>query len=197
MLHFYSSGKYKDEFGRDKYITREDQKNLKSLIIPSILISSGITPIGPSGSSIIRNSVKFAKKDSSTLTPDAREEKDRTTKKNKEKQLDKVEDEVNVLDKLIAREPNYKIREAMVEKKNDLEMTDEERKDQKEEIKKEREEKRQKMEELLADVRNSARKEAEEGLKLKVMEKDQTIASMQQKIEELKQISQTTCWPHD
>ena len=30
-------------------------------------------------------------------------------------------------------------------------------------------------------------REAEDGLKLKVMEKDQTIASMQQKIEELKQ----------
>lgn len=39
----------------------------------------------------------------------------------------------------------------------------------------------------LAEVRNSAKREAEEGLKLKVMEKDQTIVSMQQKIEELKQ----------
>ena len=39
----------------------------------------------------------------------------------------------------------------------------------------------------LTEVREHARKEAEEGLKLKVMEKDQTIASMQQKIEELKQ----------
>jgi hypothetical protein len=39
----------------------------------------------------------------------------------------------------------------------------------------------------LTEVRASAKREAEEGLKLKVMEKDQTIASMQQKIEELKQ----------
>ena len=39
----------------------------------------------------------------------------------------------------------------------------------------------------LSEVRASAKREAEEGLKLKVMEKDQTIASMQQKIEELKQ----------
>lgn len=39
----------------------------------------------------------------------------------------------------------------------------------------------------LTEVRNLAKREAEEGLKLKVMEKDQTIASMQQKIEELKQ----------
>ena len=39
----------------------------------------------------------------------------------------------------------------------------------------------------LATVRHQARQEAEEGLKLKVMEKDQTIASMHQKIEELKQ----------
>jgi hypothetical protein len=38
----------------------------------------------------------------------------------------------------------------------------------------------------LTEVRSQARREAEEGLKLKVMEKDQTIASMQQKIEELK-----------
>ncbi len=39
----------------------------------------------------------------------------------------------------------------------------------------------------LSEVRASAKREAEDGLKLKVMEKDQTIASMQQKIEELKQ----------
>jgi len=43
------------------------------------------------------------------------------------------------------------------------------------------------VQESLGEVRSSARKEAEESLKLKVMEKDQTIASMQQKIEELKQ----------
>jgi hypothetical protein len=39
----------------------------------------------------------------------------------------------------------------------------------------------------LTEVRTQAKREAEEGLKLKVAEKDQTIASMQQKIEELKQ----------
>lgn len=39
----------------------------------------------------------------------------------------------------------------------------------------------------LTTIRNQARQEAEEGLKLKVMEKDQTIAAMHQKIEELKQ----------
>lgn len=43
------------------------------------------------------------------------------------------------------------------------------------------------VQEGLIEVRTQAKKEAEEGLKLKVMEKDQTIASMQQKIEELKQ----------
>ncbi|MDO9402380.1 MAG: DUF2130 domain-containing protein [Polaromonas sp.] len=39
----------------------------------------------------------------------------------------------------------------------------------------------------LSEVRTQARREAEDGMKLKVAEKDQTIASMQQKIEELKQ----------
>jgi hypothetical protein len=39
----------------------------------------------------------------------------------------------------------------------------------------------------LSEVRLQAKREAEDGLKFKVMEKDQTIASMQQKIEELKQ----------
>jgi len=43
------------------------------------------------------------------------------------------------------------------------------------------------VQEGLTTVRTQARQEAEEGLKLKVMEKDQTIAAMQQKIEELKQ----------
>lgn len=38
----------------------------------------------------------------------------------------------------------------------------------------------------LTEVRTQARQEAEEGLRLRVMEKDQTIAAMQQKIEELK-----------
>lgn len=39
----------------------------------------------------------------------------------------------------------------------------------------------------LTNVRNQAKREAEDALRLKVAEKDQTIASMQQKIEELKQ----------
>ena len=43
------------------------------------------------------------------------------------------------------------------------------------------------VQEGLSEVRSLAKREAEENLKLKVMEKDQTIASMQQKIEELKQ----------
>ena len=43
------------------------------------------------------------------------------------------------------------------------------------------------VQEGLTAVRTQAKREAEDGLKLKVMEKDQTIASMQQKIEELKQ----------
>jgi hypothetical protein len=43
------------------------------------------------------------------------------------------------------------------------------------------------VQEGLVEVRTQARREVEDGLKLKVMEKDQTIASMQQKIEELKQ----------
>jgi hypothetical protein len=43
------------------------------------------------------------------------------------------------------------------------------------------------VQEGLGDVREQAKCEAEKELKLKVMEKDQTIASMQQTIEELKQ----------
>lgn len=43
------------------------------------------------------------------------------------------------------------------------------------------------VQDALAEVRNQAKREAEDGLRLKVLEKDQTIASMQQKIEELKQ----------
>lgn len=43
------------------------------------------------------------------------------------------------------------------------------------------------VQEALTATREQAKKEAEEGLKLKVAEKDQTIASMQKKIEELKQ----------
>lgn len=39
----------------------------------------------------------------------------------------------------------------------------------------------------LGEVRSLAKREAEDGMKLRVAEKDQTIASMQQKIEELKQ----------
>jgi hypothetical protein len=154
LISIAESGKYKDDFGREKYITTEDQGNLKALIIPSILISSGITPIGPSGSTIIRNAVKFAKKESSTLAPEVKSEKDRVSIENKEKHLEKVEVEANVLDKLIARESNSQVRQAMIDKKDDLQMTSEEKKDQKEEIKKEREDRRQKMEDLLGGYEN-------------------------------------------
>ncbi|MDF0675068.1 MAG: DUF2130 domain-containing protein [Nitrospira sp.] len=44
----------------------------------------------------------------------------------------------------------------------------------------------QRVQEGLAVTREKAKKEAEEGLKLKVLEKEQTIASMQKQIEELK-----------
>lgn len=43
------------------------------------------------------------------------------------------------------------------------------------------------VQESLGQVRSQAKREAEESLKLKVLEKDHTIAAMQQKIEELKQ----------
>jgi len=43
------------------------------------------------------------------------------------------------------------------------------------------------VQEGLTEVRTVAKREAEDGMKLRVAEKDQTIASMQQKIEELKQ----------
>jgi hypothetical protein len=46
------------------------------------------------------------------------------------------------------------------------------------------------VQEGLSEVRSQAKREAEEGLKLKVLEKDQTIASMQQKIVELKQTAE-------
>ncbi len=42
------------------------------------------------------------------------------------------------------------------------------------------------VEESLVVVRNKARLEAEDGLKLKVAEKEQTIASMHKQVEELK-----------
>lgn len=42
------------------------------------------------------------------------------------------------------------------------------------------------VQESLTPIRDEAKKEAEEGLKLKVMEKEQTIAAMQRQIEELK-----------
>lgn len=43
------------------------------------------------------------------------------------------------------------------------------------------------VQEGLTDVRTQAKREAEDGMRLKVAEKDQTITAMQQKIEELKQ----------
>lgn len=45
----------------------------------------------------------------------------------------------------------------------------------------------QRVQDGLGEVRTLAKREAEDGMKLRVAEKDQTIASMQQKIEELKQ----------
>ena len=42
----------------------------------------------------------------------------------------------------------------------------------------------------LTEVRTLAKRDAEDGMRLKVAEKDQTISSMQQKIEELKQKSE-------
>jgi hypothetical protein len=49
------------------------------------------------------------------------------------------------------------------------------------------------VQEGIGDVHEKAKREAEKGLKLKVMDKNQTIASMQQEIEELEQKAEQGC----
>jgi hypothetical protein len=68
IIYLINTGEYTDEYGRKKYISDQDKESLKAVGAMSLLSNFGLAPAEIN--TVTKNAVKFAKKNSSTKTPE-------------------------------------------------------------------------------------------------------------------------------
>ena len=68
IINLSANGQFKDEYGRDKYISEDDKEVLKTIGVMSLISNFGLAPAEVN--TIAKNAVKYAKKNSSTKTPE-------------------------------------------------------------------------------------------------------------------------------
>jgi hypothetical protein len=84
-------GVFVDDYNKERYVSNSDKKLLEKLIIPSILVSTGLVP-GAELNNIISKSIKSSKKDASTK-PIWKQEEDAEKAENNIKTMKKAKRE--------------------------------------------------------------------------------------------------------
>jgi hypothetical protein len=148
-----STGKYTDDFGKEKKISEKDQKALGYLIGPALLTNVGLAPVEVN--SIIRNSIKDSKK--ATKTP---EEKQKTLE-NAEDKLERKERKISALEYLKKRATSQQMYNTIEEKLNEINATGEEQ----DKIEERNKEERKLKSELLTDPRTGRKYDNESDMK--------------------------------
>jgi hypothetical protein len=134
LVYLSQTGKFENDYGKDKWISEQDQSALAKLIGPAVLTNLGLAP--SEVSSVIRMAISNAKKSSSTKEGGKTEE-DIEMDDNKESELEvkKSEEQENrsekieVLEKLQKRTFNNKIKEEIEKQINILSMSEEDKKE--------------------------------------------------------------------
>ena len=134
LVYLSQTGKFKDDYGNDKWISEQDQSTLAKLIGPAVLTNLGLAP--SEVSSVIRMAISNAKKSSSTKEGGKTEE-DIEMDDNKESELEvkKSEEQENrsekieVLEKLQKRTFNNKMKAEIEKQINILSMSEEDKKE--------------------------------------------------------------------
>ena len=139
VIKLGTTGKYKDEFGKEKQISEEDQKIISELMPFSVGTVLGIMP--SEIATITRDMVKFSKKKSTSDEEAAQKIEDAENKQ------EGVDQKVEVLEKLNKKARNKYEKEAIEEKITELEASKEEKKV----IKEANAEEKQQKEELLTN----------------------------------------------
>lgn len=149
-----ATGKYTDDFGKEKTISEKDQETLKPFIGLGFLSSIGLAP--SEAGSVIRYMVKNVKKSPGKTAEEIQEKEERL----EEKQQD-VEQKLDALEILRKKTRFKKELDVINEKINELEATPEEKKAMAEERKEERRRKK----ELLIDPKTGVEYDNETELK--------------------------------
>ena len=148
-----STGKYTDDFGKEKKISEKDQKALGYLIGPALLTNVGLAPVEVN--SIIRNSIKDSKK--ATKTPEEKQQ----TLENAEDKLERKERKISALEYLKKRATSQQMYNTIEEKLNEINATGEEQ----DKIEERNKEERKLKSELLTDPRTGRKYDNESDMK--------------------------------
>jgi hypothetical protein len=151
-----TTGKYTDDFGKEKTISDKDKDGLKFLIAPALIANLGMVPLGPEVSTVVR----YAIKDSKKKAPKTSEEKEASAEKTQDKE-ESIDQKTEALEKIKLKTSNPDLIEAIDEKIDELDATDEEKKLIKQQNKEERELKQ----ELLVDPNTGEEYDNESKLK--------------------------------
>jgi hypothetical protein len=148
------TGKYTDDFGKEKTISEDNMDALKMLIAPAIMTNIGLAP--SEVNTVIRYAIKNAKKKPSKTAEEREDSIERAEDKAESK-----EQKAEALEKIRLRTRNPKLIDAIDEKIDELEASPEEKKVIKQQNKEEKELK----EELLTDPNTGEEYDNESDLK--------------------------------
>lgn len=134
LVYLSQTGKFENDYGKDKWISEQDQSALAKLIGPAVLINLGLVP--SEVSSVIRMAISNAKKDASTKEGGKTEEdiemddnKESESEANKSEKEENRSEKIEVLEKLQKRTFNNKMKEEIEKQINVLSMSEEDKKE--------------------------------------------------------------------
>lgn len=159
MAKLSSGAPYKDDYGREKYLSEEDRESIQKLIPFAIMASTGLAPAEVN--SFIRSSLTDAKRSASTVEGGKSKEdveveqrgEELTARRKERSELNKS-DKVEALREMKEKETNPKKRSMINQMIIDLSMTPEEEQELSKEIKEERLAEREQLEALLQGYDN-------------------------------------------
>jgi hypothetical protein len=147
------TGKYTDDFGKEKTISPKAQDGLKMLIVPALMTNTGLAP------SEVNSVIRYAIKDSKKVIKTAEEKEQEMERKEQKEEMN--QQKIDALENAKKKASNQKLRDAIDEKIYEIEATPEEKKEIEQENKEERDEK----ESLLYDPQRNIQYDNESELK--------------------------------
>jgi len=159
IIKLSTTGNFKDEYGRDKYISQPDQEALKTIGLVSFVSNFGLLPA--EANAITRNAISYAKKNASTKEGGKSEEdiyneaeQKYESEQNKQEAEGVKSDKVDILEKLLKSTGNPKKKAAIRDMIYELSKTAEDEKYDAEARKQEIREDKEEMDKLLEGYDN-------------------------------------------
>jgi hypothetical protein len=121
LIDLSVTGKYKDDFGRTKYLVEEDRKALGAIAILPLLRSFGLAPA--EANTISRYAIKFAKKKSTTIegaTTESQKQRVQEKEQNKQIQTQEKSQKIKYLQDIYNEQDDEQIKSEIKKKIDEL-----------------------------------------------------------------------------